>query len=125
MSSFTSIPILRLSDARRPDTKPAFLAALRAALLDVGFLYLAETGLPEGLVEAVVRETRRFFEGVPVEEKERIEMRNEKSFLGWSRVSCRFLCLSGFSLCFFGRLVWYFGLEVFSLKFLAAGSRFA
>lgn len=32
-------------------------------------------------------ETRKFFEELPFEEKEKIEMKNEKSFLGWSRVS--------------------------------------
>lgn len=91
--SFTTVPVLPLSQARDPDTKPAFLEKLRDTLLNVGFLYLSETGLPEDLVRSVCEGTKEFFdEGVlPVEEKERIEMKNEKSFLGWSKVSGLFL----------------------------------
>jgi isopenicillin N synthase-like dioxygenase len=85
--SFHSIPILPLSHALDPATKPKFLADLRSALLHVGFLYLSETGLPEQLVKDVVRECQGFFQELPEEEKENIEMKNEKSFLGWSRVS--------------------------------------
>ena len=85
--SFTQIPVLPLSAARDESTKPRFLADLRSALLNVGFLYLSETGLPESLVDDVVRECVGFFETLPVEEKEAIEMKNCKSFLGWSRVS--------------------------------------
>jgi isopenicillin N synthase-like dioxygenase len=86
-NTFTQIPILPLSAALSPDTKPQFLADLRSALLHVGFLYLSDTGLPDGLVQRVIGECSRFFEELPVEEKEKIEMKNEKSFLGWSRVS--------------------------------------
>lgn len=90
-SSFTAIPTLALRDARDPATKPRFLAALRAALLDVGFLYLDVTGetaaLPARLLADAVAEGVAFFAGLPDAEKRRIEMKNEKSFLGWSRVS--------------------------------------
>lgn len=88
--TFTRIPTLRLALARHPATKPAFLAQLRAALLGVGFLYLdvaGEAALPGELLDDVVREGVGFFEGLPPREKERIEMKNERSFLGWSRVS--------------------------------------
>lgn len=85
--TFTTLPILPLSQALDPATKPQFLADLRHALLNVGFLYLSETGLPEQLIKNVIAECRGFFEKLPQEEKERIEMKNEKSFLGWSRVS--------------------------------------
>jgi len=99
-ADFTAIPILPLSHARNPSTKPKFLADLRDALLNVGFLYLSETGLPDELVARVVEECHKFFdEGVlPLEEKEAIEMKNANSFLGWSRVRV-------FSL--FCRLIWY------------------
>ena len=53
----------------------------------MGFLYLSETGLPYQLIQDIVAECGDFFEKLPQEEKERIEMKNEKSFLGWSRVS--------------------------------------
>lgn len=91
--TFTHLPILPLSAALSPDTKPRFLADLRSALLHVGFLYLSDTGLPDDLVQRVIHECRGFFEKLPLEEKEKIEMKNEKSFLGWSRVSCSLLSL--------------------------------
>jgi isopenicillin N synthase-like dioxygenase len=95
--TFTTLPILPLSSALNPDTKPAFLNDLRSALLNVGFLYLSETGLPSTLIQDVIAECKQFFEALPEEEKERIEMKNEKSFLGWSRVSAIcFACLSTF-----------------------------
>ncbi|KAF2638258.1 Clavaminate synthase-like protein [Massarina eburnea CBS 473.64] len=84
--TFTTLPILPLSQALDPATKPHFLADLRSALLNVGFLYLSETGLPEQLVKDVITECTDFFEKLPQGEKERIEMKNEKSFLGWSRL---------------------------------------
>ncbi|KAH7086309.1 hypothetical protein FB567DRAFT_67444 [Paraphoma chrysanthemicola] len=84
--TFSTLPILPLSHALDPATKPAFLADLRHALLNVGFLYLSETGLPEQLVKDVIKECQGFFQELPLEEKERIEMKNEKSFLGWSRL---------------------------------------
>ena len=89
---FTSIPILSLEKARNPDTKEEFLAELRQALLYVGFCYISDTGLPPELIQRVKDETFKFFDEdiLPLEEKEKIEMKNEKSFLGWSRVSFSF-----------------------------------
>jgi hypothetical protein len=87
-STFSTIPILPLSAALSASTKPQFLASLRDALLNVGFLYLSDLGLSEDLLQDVVKECVRFFQELPEAEKERIEMKNEKSFLGWSRVSC-------------------------------------
>ncbi|KAH8623376.1 hypothetical protein IG631_21855 [Alternaria alternata] len=84
--TFTTLPILPLSAALDPATKPQFLEDLRSALLNVGFLYLSETGLPGQLIQDVIKECGQFFEKLPTEEKERIEMKNEKSFLGWSRL---------------------------------------
>ena len=86
MASFSQIPTLALSQARDPSTKPAFLASLRDALLNVGFLYLSDTGLPQPLIDDVIRECRAFFEELPEDEKIKVEMKNEKSFLGYSRL---------------------------------------
>ncbi|KAE9994501.1 hypothetical protein EG327_009179 [Venturia inaequalis] len=87
--SFQTIPILSLPLAHNPATKPKFLQDLQNALLNVGFLYLADTGLPPALVKRVCELTVAFFDErvVSVEEKRGIEMRNEKSFLGWSRLN--------------------------------------
>jgi isopenicillin N synthase-like dioxygenase len=94
-ATFSTIPILPLSQALDPNTKPKFLSDLRHALLNVGFLYLSDIGLPDRLMKDVMQECQGFFQKLPQEEKERIEMKNEKSFLGWSRVSARvsLLCM--------------------------------
>ncbi|KAI0473783.1 putative isopenicillin N synthetase [Xylariaceae sp. FL0804] len=84
--SFTSVPILDLAQARDPSTKPAFLADLRHALMEVGFLYLRNVGIPDELWRRVISEGRAFFD-IPEEEKLKIEMKNAPSFLGYSRLS--------------------------------------
>jgi isopenicillin N synthase-like dioxygenase len=66
--SFSHIPILDLSQAKDPDTKPAFLDQLRHALIEVGFLYLTNVGLPDKLIEQVKEEGVAFFD-LPEEEK--------------------------------------------------------
>ncbi|TLS27937.1 hypothetical protein PpBr36_00720 [Pyricularia pennisetigena] len=84
--SFTSIPVLDLSLASSPTTKPAFLADLRSALMEVGFLYLKNVGIPDSLFASAISHGRAFFD-LPMEEKLRIEMKNAPSFLGYSRLS--------------------------------------
>ena len=66
--SFTSIPILDLSLAKDPATKPAFLADLRHALMEVGFLYLKNVGIPQEVFDQVIEEGKGFFD-IPEEEK--------------------------------------------------------
>jgi isopenicillin N synthase-like dioxygenase len=66
--SFSTIPVLDLSLAKDPSTKPQFLDDLRHALLEVGFLYLKNVGIPGELTQAVIREGIRFFD-LPTEEK--------------------------------------------------------
>lgn len=66
--SFSTIPILDLSLAKNPATKPQFLDDLRHALLEVGFLYLKNVGIPAELTQEVIREGTKFFD-LPTEEK--------------------------------------------------------
>ena len=68
MAGFNEIPVLDLSLARNEATKRTFLADLRHALLEVGFLYLKNIGIPEQLVIDVRREGIAFFD-IPEEEK--------------------------------------------------------
>ncbi|KAI6083572.1 putative isopenicillin N synthetase [Hypoxylon rubiginosum] len=84
--SFTSVPILDLALARDPQTKPQFLADLRHALMEVGFLYLKNVGIPAELWDQVISEGKAFFD-IPKEEKLKIEMKNAPSFLGYSQLS--------------------------------------
>lgn len=66
--SFQSLPILDLSLAEDPATKPRFLADLRYALMEVGFLYIQNVGIPEELFKKVISEGRAFFD-IPLDEK--------------------------------------------------------
>ncbi|MCJ1361871.1 hypothetical protein MMC16_000971 [Acarospora aff. strigata] len=83
--SFSSIPILDLSLARNPDTKPAFLQSLQHALLEVGFLYISNTGIPDALIQEVIREGIEFF-NLPEEKKLEVQMKNAPSFLGYNKL---------------------------------------
>lgn len=65
---FTSIPVLDLELARDPETKPEFLGQLRHALMEVGFLYLKNFGVPAGLIRDVIAKGKAFFD-MPLEEK--------------------------------------------------------
>ena len=66
--SFTEVPVLDLALADNPDSKPAFLADLRHALMEVGFLYLKNVGIPQELFDHVITEGRAFFD-IPEAEK--------------------------------------------------------
>jgi isopenicillin N synthase-like dioxygenase len=66
--SFASIPILDVSLADNPDTKPAFLAELRGALMEVGFLYIKNVGIPDELFAQVIQQGKAFFD-ISQEEK--------------------------------------------------------
>lgn len=84
--SFTSIPVLDVSRAGNPATKAAFLSELRHALIEVGFFYIKNVGIPDALFQTVVEQGRAFFD-IPDAEKLKIEMKNAPSFLGYSRLS--------------------------------------
>ena len=83
--SFDAIPVLDLSLSRHPDTKPAFLISLRDALLDVGFLYIKDTGIDDALVQDVIEQGKAFF-SLPEEQKLEVQMKNVPSFLGESQI---------------------------------------
>ena len=83
--SFNSVPILDLSLARSPSTKQAFLDDLRHALLEVGFLYIKNTGISADLINHVQTLGKAFFD-LPEEKKLEIEMKNAKSFLGYNKL---------------------------------------
>ena len=79
--SFSEIPVLDLSLARDPTTKPAFLESLRNALLDVGFLYIKNTAIEDSLIQDVIEQGKAFF-NLPEEQKLEVQMKNQPSFLG-------------------------------------------
>lgn len=84
--SFTSIPILDLALAQDPETKPQFLIDLRHALMEVGFLYLKNVGIPDELFKRVIKEGKGFFD-IPTEEKYSALLSLEKMRLSLGFVS--------------------------------------
>lgn len=83
--SFNTIPILDLSLAGSSQTKPRFLQDLRHALLEVGFLYIRNTGISADLVQDVIKLGKAFFD-LPEDKKLECEMKNAKSFLGYNKL---------------------------------------
>ena len=83
--SFSAIPVLDLSLVRNQDTKPAFLESLRNALLDVGFLYIKNTGIDDSLIKDVIEQGKAFFD-LPDEKKLEIQMKQKPSFLGTEKL---------------------------------------
>lgn len=77
--SFSTIPVLDLSLSRNPTTKPAFLLGLRKALLEVGFLYINNTGIDETLITEVISDGKAFFE-LPDEAKLEVQMKISQVF---------------------------------------------
>jgi isopenicillin N synthase-like dioxygenase len=66
--SFTSVPILDLEEARNDASRAAFLDQLRHALIEVGFLYLKNVGIPDNVFEEVIKKGISFFD-LPEAEK--------------------------------------------------------
>ncbi|KAL2852557.1 hypothetical protein BJX68DRAFT_254403 [Aspergillus pseudodeflectus] len=83
--SFTAIPILDYAASTSATTKPAFLAELRNALVNVGFFYLVNAPIAPNIREDLVKKCKALFE-LPLEKKLEIEMVNSKHFLGYSRL---------------------------------------
>ncbi|KAL2825039.1 hypothetical protein BDW59DRAFT_172543 [Aspergillus cavernicola] len=83
--SFTAIPILDYSLSTSPDTKPAFLADLRNALVNVGFFYLINAPIAPDIRQSLVENCKELFD-LPLEKKLEIEMVNSRHFLGYSRL---------------------------------------
>ena len=84
-TNFSSIPVVDYSLASSPETKPQLLAALRNAVTNVGFFYLANHSIPREDIDAVTAYCPRFFE-LPQDEKERIRMVHNAHFFGYSRL---------------------------------------
>ncbi len=101
MSAFRNIPILDLSLAEDPMTKPDLLARLQHALTDVGFLYVVNHGVPMHSIAALVEVLPVLF-GIPVTAKEKIALRNSPHFLGYSGEGSE-VRAKGFPVCYVWR----------------------
>ncbi|KAK3369902.1 putative hyoscyamine 6-dioxygenase [Podospora didyma] len=81
---FTSIPKLDLSLANDESTKPQLLEQLRYALVNVGFLYIVNHGIPEDVIAKVVLALPVLF-ALPTETKVEVAVDESPHFLGYSR----------------------------------------
>ncbi|OJJ33671.1 hypothetical protein ASPWEDRAFT_156880, partial [Aspergillus wentii DTO 134E9] len=82
--TFSSIPIIDFQRLQNADTKEETLAQLREAIFLVGFLYLTNHGL-EALTNKTHDKLPELF-ALPAEVKERCNMINSPSFLGYTRL---------------------------------------
>lgn len=78
-----AIPILNLSWADDPTTKPQLLRQLHAALFDVGFLYVVNHGVPPATINNVTDLLPSLF-ALPSEKKASLSKLNSAHFLGYS-----------------------------------------
>lgn len=78
-----SIPILNLSWASDPTLKPGLLQHLKAALFDVGFLYITNHGVEQQTIDNLTNLLPDLFALSP-EEKAEIGKLNSSHFLGYS-----------------------------------------
>ena len=80
----TTLPILDLARYADPTEKAAFLADLRHAAREIGFFYLINHGVDDGLQKAVQHQSRRFF-ALPDEQKQPVAMIHSPHFRGYNR----------------------------------------
>ncbi|KAJ5000399.1 putative 2-oxoglutarate-dependent dioxygenase [Colletotrichum sp. SAR 10_66] len=81
--TFTEIPRIDLSLASDPATEPILLNQLRDALINIGFLYVINHGVPEVTISNVVEALPTLF-ALPAGAKDEIALRNSPHFLGYS-----------------------------------------
>lgn len=87
--SFQLIPVIDLSRAFDPATKPQFLAELHHALINVGFLLLKnwQPYGPSDLDFVAIKEQGEAFFALPLDVKRKGEMIHLPHFLGYSRLA--------------------------------------
>ncbi|KAI0521384.1 2OG-Fe(II) oxygenase superfamily protein [Xylaria bambusicola] len=84
-TSFESIPKIDLSLANNPDTLPQLLADLHHALVDVGFLYVSNHGVPSSVISDLVSALPKLF-SLNEAAKRAVALENSPHFLGYSGV---------------------------------------
>ncbi|KAI0040908.1 Clavaminate synthase-like protein [Auriscalpium vulgare] len=83
--AFTAVPVLDYALLADDTTRPTFIAQLRHALINVGFLYLANPPVAPATIDAVVAFLPRVF-ALPQPLKDAVRMSNSEHFLGYSRL---------------------------------------
>lgn len=84
-ANFSSVPILDYTLLSSPTTRPEFIAQLRHAFINVGFLYLSNPPVAPADIAAVIDYAPKLFT-LPEEAKERVRMVHSPHFFGYSRL---------------------------------------
>ncbi|KAI1146371.1 2OG-Fe(II) oxygenase superfamily protein [Nemania diffusa] len=84
-TSFDTIPTIDLSLANHPTTLPQLLKDLRHALIDIGFLYVSNHGVPPPIISALVSALPGLF-SLDEATKRAVALENSPHFLGYSGV---------------------------------------
>lgn len=84
-SDFQSIPIIDLSLAESPETRPQLLKQLHRALIQIGFLYVSNHGVPRKAVQDLKSLLPRLFD-LDSQTKENVALHKSPHFLGYSHV---------------------------------------
>ncbi|KAL0957124.1 hypothetical protein HGRIS_003216 [Hohenbuehelia grisea] len=84
-ANFTSVPILDWSLTADPARQSEFVAQLRHAVINVGFLYLANPSVSQDDIHRLIEYIPKLF-ALPQETKDAIRMANSPHFLGYSRL---------------------------------------
>ncbi len=84
-----SIPTIDLGKAGDPSTRPQVVQEVRHALLDIGFLYLANHGIEETIVQNLVT-LLPFLFALPDEVKESEALVQSPHFLGYSKFGAEY-----------------------------------
>ncbi|ETW79865.1 hypothetical protein HETIRDRAFT_419510 [Heterobasidion irregulare TC 32-1] len=84
-ANFTNVPVLDYALLSSPTSRPDFIAQLRNALINVGFLYLSHPPVSQSDIDALVAYIPGLF-ALPQESKDAIQMANSPHFLGYSRL---------------------------------------
>lgn len=78
-----TLPLLDLSLASNPSTKPLLLAGLKSALFHTGFLYITNHGIPPEIISELASRVPALFSLSP-ESREKVSMFNSPHFVGFS-----------------------------------------
>lgn len=86
VADFSSIPLLDYNLLSTPPGKARFLAQLRHAVINVGFLYLFNPPVSPITIASLVEEHIPALFALPQEAKDAVTMRNSEHFLGYSKL---------------------------------------
>lgn len=83
-TSFSEVPIFDIAKAEDPQTRSESLLALHRILVQVGFLYVANHGIPAPTIEKLIRVLPHLF-ALPDVAKDEAALVNSPHFLGYSK----------------------------------------